>query len=82
MSIYSLIRGGTYRVVKEFIDYDGILHTIGETWVFEKTNFLPYHSGLTLFVLQNGQEKVYRFQQIPEEQEALLSSFSTYVEMV
>lgn len=81
-SIHQLEKGKTYRVKQEFRDYDNILHSPGKEWVFIETTFLPYHSGLSLFVMENGERKQYRFQQVPEEQEALLANFMDYVEIL
>lgn len=81
-SIYQLIKGRTYKVTIEFIDYDRMIHKVGETWIFEKTTFLPYHSGLTLFVIENGENVAYRFQSEPDEQQELLNTFMDYVELV
>ncbi|MGY0036578.1 DUF3601 domain-containing protein [Pedobacter sp. NJ-S-72] len=67
-NINNLKPGTKYQVIKEFVDYDYITHHIGEIWVFEKTNFLPYEDGLTLHVIQNGWNEVYRFQWREEEQ--------------
>ena len=71
--------GKRYRVVAAFVDYDRQLHPIGETWTFESTNFLPYEDGLTLHVLANGLPVVYRLQQRPEEQAALIENFTDFV---
>lgn len=79
--ISTLEKGETYRVVKEFADYDGIIHKIGKTWIFEGTNFVPYHSGLSLFVIENGQKTMYRFQAEPDEQQEILDNFMDYVEI-
>lgn len=81
-NIYKLEKGKTYRVTKEFTDYDRIIHKIGEVWTFEKTTFLPYHSGLTLFVIEDGKPVIYRFQSEPEEQQELLNHFMEYLEEV
>lgn len=81
-NIRELQQGSTYAVVSEFVDYDGIIHPIGETWTVQEITFLPYHDGLSLFVIENGQKKQYRFQEIAEEQEKLLSDFMEYVELV
>lgn len=78
-NIRNLEKGIRYQVLKEFVDYDGIVHPAGENWIFETTNFLPYEDGLTLHVLKEGQHKVYRFRQIPEEQSALIDNFADYV---
>jgi hypothetical protein len=78
--IYDLVTGDSYTVKKEFTDYDGRVHGVGESWVFEKTTYLPYHSGLSLFVIENGQRVIYRFQDEPEAQQELLNDFMNYVE--
>ncbi|WP_306353183.1 DUF3601 domain-containing protein [Flavobacterium sp. '19STA2R22 D10 B1'] len=81
-SVHQLIKGKTYRVKKEFMDYDHLVHPVGKTWEFLETNFLPYESGRSLFVLENGKREHYRFQQIEEEQEELMNNFMDYVEEV
>jgi hypothetical protein len=78
-AIQTLISGQRYRVINEFTDYDGLLHCVGETWVFEQTNFVPYEDGLTLHVSAHGLPQVYRFQQRPEEQAALIAHFTDFV---
>lgn len=78
--ISNLKAGRHYRVIKEFKDFDGRLHETGETWIFEKTNYVPYHSGLSLFVIENGQSVMYRFQDTDDEQGELLNDFMNYVE--
>lgn len=80
--ISKLKKGETYRVVKEFADYDKIIHRVGKTWIFEGTNFVPYHSGLSLFIIENGQNMMYRFQAEPEQQQEILSNFMDYVELI
>jgi len=77
----NLVPGKKYRVVKVFTDYDGIVHEIGETWIYQGTNFLPYDDGLTLHVLQNDQPVVYRLQWRKEEQAGIIENFSSYVKM-
>jgi hypothetical protein len=78
--IYQLKKGETYKVIKPFIDFDKVTHKVGETWVFDKITYLPYHSGLSLFVIENSVNKQYHFQDIVEEQEELLSNFIKYIE--
>lgn len=78
--IHQLKKGKKYKVIKTFTDFDNIIHKIGETWVFDKTTYLPYHSGLSLFVTENKVNKQYHFQDVAEEQEKLLSNFMKYVE--
>ena len=77
--IYQLQKGRTYIVVKSFIDYDGIEHPVGEIWIFETTNYNAYHSGLTLHVIQNDQENVYRFLDYPGD-DLIINNFMDYVE--
>lgn len=80
--IYNLKNGETYQVIKEFADFDGKVHAAGETWVFEKTTYLPYNSGLSLFVVKNGRSVMHRFQDEPEKQQEILDNFMSYVEAV
>jgi hypothetical protein len=80
--ISNLKKDKTYAVIKEFTDFDGKIHRVGETWTFAKTTFLPYESGLSLFVIENGKNVMYRFQDIAEEQQELLSDFMSYVESI
>jgi hypothetical protein len=80
--IYSLKSGETYKVIKEFTDFDGKIHEVGECWTFEKTAYLPYHSGLSFYVIENGQRVMYRFHDEPEAQQELLNNFMSYVESV
>jgi len=77
-----LITGQKYRVVKDFFDYDKILHPVGETWTFAGTNFLPYDDGLTLFVsIDNFPKQLsYRFQWRQEEQASIIENFTEFVE--
>jgi hypothetical protein len=43
--IYKLKPGESYKVIKEFTDFDGIFHGVGERWIFEEIQYIPYHSG-------------------------------------
>lgn len=78
-AIQALSPGQRYRVVREFVDYDGQVHSVGEIWVFERTNFVPYEDGLTLYVSADGLPVVYRLQWRPEEQAALIENFTNFV---
>ncbi|RZK36340.1 MAG: DUF3601 domain-containing protein [Hymenobacter sp.] len=78
-AVQTLTPGQRYCVVREFIDYDGQMHSVGETWVFEHTNFVPYEDGLTLHVSAGGLPLVYRLQWRPEQQAALIENFTTFV---
>ena len=75
----NLIPEQDYIVIKPFIDYDGIVHEFGETWTYQGTNFLPYEDGLTLHVLLNKKEVVYRLQWRKEAQADIIGNFNEYV---
>ena len=77
--IRTLTPGQRYCVVQEFVDYDQHVHLVGETWVFECTNFVPYEDGLTLHMRAHSLPLVYRLQQRPEEQAALIEHFTDFV---
>ena len=78
----NLIIGKNYRVRKSFVDFDRITHKEGECWIYEGTNFLPYDDGLTLHVLENSRQVVYRLQWRKEEQADIIERFNDYVEIV
>jgi hypothetical protein len=78
-AIQTLTPGQRYRVVQAFVDYDQQAHPVGETWVFERTNFVPYEDGLTLHVRLGGLPVVYRLQWRPAAQAALIESFTNFV---
>ena len=75
-----LIEGKNYRVIADFIDYDGLPHTVGESWSFAGHDFLPYDDGLTLYIVQDGKNSVFRMQWRPETQGAIIGEFSDFVE--
>jgi Domain of unknown function (DUF3601) len=79
-----LVYGQTYTVVKMFLDYDGIIHSIGERWRFVEKDFLPYEDGLTLHIEwngeRNGQSDTLRLQWRTETQAQIIDDFSDYVE--
>ena len=78
----NLIPGQQYAVIKSFTDFDGIVHKVGETWIYQGTHFLPYDDGLTLHVIVNNKETVYRLQWREEEQGQIIEHFNGYVETV
>ena len=75
-----LIPGRVYKVIKPFKDYDGIVHPIGEQWVFLEKNFLPYEDGLTLHVDRDGQRMFIRLQWREESQAGIINDFSDFVD--
>ena len=77
-----LTPGQKYTVTKPFTDYDKSVHPVGETWVFSRTNFLPYEDGLTLHVFlpaNPGKEVICRLQWRNEEQAEIIENFNDYV---
>lgn len=75
-----LTAGERYRVVREFVDYDGDAHPAGEEWTFLGTSFLPYDDGRSLFVSLDGvREWHVRMQARPEAQGEILDRLSEYV---
>jgi Domain of unknown function (DUF3601). len=79
-NVLKLVPGQRYRVIKAFTDYDRRVHPVGETWIFEKTDFLPYDDGLTVYVVQDGEPVVYRLQWREEEQAGVINRFREFVE--
>lgn len=76
----NLISGQYYRIVREFSDYDGVRHPVGEEWVFLSQSFLPYDDGLTLKVkLADGNERRIRLQWRPDGQSELIEKFGEFV---
>lgn len=49
--------GRAYRVVRTFVDFDGVTHPEGERWTFLGSNYLPYDAGLSLFVSLDGEQE-------------------------
>ena len=78
-----LISGQKYSVIKPFTDYDNVSHSIGETWIFIKTNFSPYDDGLTLHVkyTPTANEVIYRLQWRAEEQQDIIENFKDFVKI-
>jgi hypothetical protein len=69
-----------YTVVREFTDFDGMLHPPGEIWRFLTYSFLPYDDGLSLFVsLDDKCEWHIRLQDRAEQQGAIVSNLATYL---
>lgn len=74
-----MIPGKSYRVLKAFTDFDGLVHDVGECWIFTGKNFLPYEDGLTLYTEKEGRQGTFRMQWRDEAQGDIISNFSDYV---
>ncbi len=77
----SLKIGQEYEVTKSFVDYDGILHPEGETWIYKGTKFLAYDDGLTLYVSKENQMLGYRLQWRKDSQSFIIENFKEYVKL-
>lgn len=74
-----LVTDAAYRVAREFTDYDGWTHTIGEHWIYLTHTFLPYEDGLSLYVIIDGRNRQIRMQWRPEEQGPILDALADYL---
>lgn len=77
-----LIANQKYKLIKEFVDYDGKAHPVGETWTFVKTDYNAYHEGLIVSVYGKdaSDKKGFRLQWIEGEQKDTIENFKEYVE--
>jgi hypothetical protein len=67
-------------VVKQFTDFDGNVHPVGESWTYLGKNFVPYHDGLSLYVAPDGQrEWQIRMQWLPEGQGPIIDNLESYL---
>jgi hypothetical protein len=75
-----LVAGRRYRVTREFADFDGDSHAVGEEWTFLGASFLPHDDGLSLFVsLDGSREWQIRMQLDPDAQGRIVRALSDYV---
>ncbi len=75
-----LSRGTRYRVIKEFIDFDGDVHPIGEEWAFVASIFSPYDELLLIGVrLPSGEEWKILLSATAEAQHAVIENILRYV---
>jgi hypothetical protein len=79
-NILNLPQDKQYRVIKEFTDYDRIIHPIGETWIYRGTNFLPYEDGVSVFITVDDHLYNFRLQWRTEEQADIIDNFPSFVE--
>jgi len=79
-SWYILQPGHRYQITRAFRDYDHFEHSLGETWTYLGSAFLPYDDGLSLFVSLDGdQEWHIRMQLRPEEQGPIVDHLQEYM---
>lgn len=81
-SIRNLIKGNKYIVIKEFIDYDKIVHPLNEIWTFDRLSYVAYHDGVCLHVIKDDQPDMYRLMDIDDEQKPIIDYFLDYVKEV
>ena len=72
-----LVKGAPYVVAREFVDFDGDRHAVGEAWIYLGHGFLPYEDGLTLLISPGGS---IRLQWRPETQGPIIDDLETYLE--
>jgi hypothetical protein len=72
--------GARYRVVKAFVDFDGVTHPVGEAWTFLGHAYLPYDAGLSLFISLDGEHEWHvRLQNRPEEQAGIIAALADHL---
>lgn len=72
--------GVTYVVVRAFRDFGGQDHSVGESWIFVGSSFLPYDDGLSLFVVIDGKRQQIRMQWRNEEQGPIVDQLQDYIQ--
>jgi hypothetical protein len=78
-SAFELKAGSLYRVKVSFIDHEQCVHPVGESWRYESRNFIPYHAGLALNIVDPGGPRSIFLQDYPEAQGEIVANFSNYV---
>jgi hypothetical protein len=72
--------GRRYRVAGAFVDYDGVGHSEGESWLFLTYGFLPYEDGLSLFIrTDDGAKGRIRLQWRPESQAEVIDALENHL---
>lgn len=79
-SYRSLRAGQRYRVAKQFLDFDGDNHPVGEEWIFRAYSYLPYDDGLSLIVsLETDEEWLVPLQDRLGAQGDVVTNLDEYV---
>lgn len=74
-----LITDAAYEVAREFTDYNGGIHSVGERWIYLTHTFLPYEDGLSLYVIVEDRNHQIRMQWRTEEQGEILDNLKQYL---
>ncbi len=82
IDLFNLEKGKKYAVIKPFIDFDKIQHTVGEIWLYDRKEFLPYSDGLTIYVFVKGKIVSFRFQDDENQQKEILNNFQDYMKEI
>lgn len=73
-------RGATYRVIKEFTDFDSDTHPVGETWTAMGFSFSPYHEGSSYYVTNPDGEYHIRLSGLDDEQKEIVDNLENYIQ--
>jgi hypothetical protein len=77
-----LVRGSQYTVTKSFVDADGQMHPVGETWTFLAGTFSRYDDLLLVIVeFPNGEEWRIPLLWRPRDQEEVIEDFLDFVSL-
>jgi hypothetical protein len=77
--ISSLTSGETYIVIKEFTDYDGVKHPVGEKFEFDVYDYFPHDAGYTIYVRMDGKDKAIRLGNHEKRQAHVVRALGKYV---
>jgi hypothetical protein len=75
-TVYGLVQGAEYQVMKSFIDYYQNHFHQGELLRFKERHYLPYHGGHTIIF---DQRQLYLQD---DENEAIIGNFAEYIRRV
>lgn len=77
--VSDLVKGKTYIVIKEFTDYDGRKHPVGEKFEFDLYDYYFLDMGYTLYIKKNGEEKIMRLKDHKKHQAQLIKTLPDYI---
>jgi hypothetical protein len=67
-----------YKIVKVFVDFDGLEHQPGRLLTFIGSSFLPHDDGLTLYFEYIGEQISFRLQWREEAQAVIIENLENY----